>query len=375
MTFIRIFPVLAALFLFSTELRAEAPRELTELQEKFSGQMDLLEAPLRDLEEKYKKALTGVMDTFQAKGDLDGLVAAKKILDGFSASAGEPGELSQVSEVADLQKIYKTNRERVLEEIAPRREAFQEVYRKKLSELVKTLTSEGRVEDALAARDILQSLETEMAAPPEVTLETGLVLHYQFDLDSGETVEDRSANENQARFLGDARIRSSTSRRQKHLALDGDGDFIEAPNHESLQLADPLTISIWVRPDKLENLRGLVSTYTPHHSWTLRTWRDAERGRISFGDFEEGHRSTGELNEGKWTHLVVTLGEGILKMYFDGELDSEAKRERALQNSKDPLRLGSDYDGRYFQGELDDVRIYRRALSGEEVRELFEKES
>ena len=85
--------------------------------------------------------------------------------------------------------------------------------------------------------------------------------------------------------------------------------------------------------------------------------------------------SVEELKENRWTHLVVTLREGNVSIYFNGKLDSEGKRPAALVTNTNAVRIGSCYDGRYFTGAVDGVRIYRRALSGEEVAELFRIES
>ena len=88
-----------------------------------------------------------------------------------------------------------------------------------------------------------------------------------------------------------------------------------------------------------------------------------------------------QLNEslitGTWEQWVVTLEDGQAKVYRDGQ--EVGSGPLTLSTELNRLRIGSaphdtpirDHD---FKGELDDIRIYNRALSAEEIRELYELE-
>ncbi|MHC4504638.1 MAG: LamG domain-containing protein, partial [Planctomycetota bacterium] len=77
---------------------------------------------------------------------------------------------------------------------------------------------------------------------------------------------------------------------------------------------------------------------------------------------------------GRWVHIAVTYDSttGAMSSYRDGRADGNhtVARGCALDLGGTGSNIGSWGSGRYFDGKLDDVRVYARALSGEEVRAL-----
>ena len=84
------------------------------------------------------------------------------------------------------------------------------------------------------------------------------------------------------------------------------------------------------------------------------------------------------MPENAWTHLVVVVDRtnAQTKYYFNGELDSAQPIPPTFTGSLDveggELSLGSSWQP--FVGLLDEVRIYKRALSEGEIRADYEKE-
>ena len=99
--------------------------------------------------------------------------------------------------------------------------------------------------------------------------------------------------------------------------------------------------------------------------------------RLGFGDYSFRNRSSSQLPIGKWTHIAVTLTRGEMRFYFNGKLDrvGPQKKTRPMAQNTNPVHIGSDYDGRYFNGDIDEVRVYNRALSGAEIADLYKTES
>ncbi|MHB1319195.1 MAG: LamG-like jellyroll fold domain-containing protein, partial [Anaerolineae bacterium] len=110
--------------------------------------------------------------------------------------------------------------------------------------------------------------------------------------------------------------------------------------------------------------------------------------RVGFGTGTELLQfTTGDvLTRNTWNHVVVTFGEtaGMFRVYVNGVLrgsyDAGSKRVSATSYAAHMTQLGTggqpgDFSGntqlRLFHGKLDDVVIYREALSAEEVNELF----
>ncbi|RKY29695.1 MAG: hypothetical protein DRP74_08375 [Candidatus Omnitrophota bacterium] len=68
---------------------------------------------------------------------------------------------------------------------------------------------------------------------------------------------------------------------------------------------------------------------------------------------------------------MAVADSGIGKIYINGNLD--ASSPVSISSSTDPVLLGVDYqpDARYFDGSIDNVMIFNKALSASEVGELY----
>jgi hypothetical protein len=97
--------------------------------------------------------------------------------------------------------------------------------------------------------------------------------------------------------------------------------------------------------------------------------RDADKGTCA-------NRPTGAIPANAWTHLVVVVdrAQGKTHYYYNGVLDSSQDIPAGFKGNLDvaggDLSLGSNWQP--FIGLLDDVRIYRRALSPEEIRASYD---
>lgn len=84
--------------------------------------------------------------------------------------------------------------------------------------------------------------------------------------------------------------------------------------------------------------------------------------------------SSGQIADNRWRHLVATFGDGALRIFVDGVLRGSS--QIPINTGQGQVRIGVGVEGgNYFSGQLDDVRIYGRALSPSDVAELFQIES
>jgi hypothetical protein len=77
-------------------------------------------------------------------------------------------------------------------------------------------------------------------------------------------------------------------------------------------------------------------------------------------------RGSVKLKRKRWTHLAVTYDGAMLRLFVNGKLVREGSRHGKLLAGSGPLRIGGT-PGRHFRGQIDDVRIYDRALSRDEL--------
>ena len=80
-------------------------------------------------------------------------------------------------------------------------------------------------------------------------------------------------------------------------------------------------------------------------------------------------RGTSQLPLNTWTHLAATYDGTTLRIFVNGVQVGTRAVSGALLTSTGALRLGGNSIwGEYFQGRLDDIRIYNRALSAAEIQ-------
>jgi hypothetical protein len=72
---------------------------------------------------------------------------------------------------------------------------------------------------------------------------------------------------------------------------------------------------------------------------------------------------------GAWTHVALTYDGAAMRLYVNGVLATSRATVGALQTTTSPLWIGGNSPwGEYFQGLIDDVRVYDRALSQADIQ-------
>lgn len=222
---------------------------------------------------------------------------------------------------------------------------------------------------ALIGRDDLRVEVTDGS----VDLISGLILHYQADEGSGTLVADASGKGHDGTFLGNPQW-SSDGQLLGALALDG-ASVVQAPAASDLSNPTQMTLSVWLRAD-----RSLIDMAHPYPFVIDHSEYATNRGFALMTVLSDSntfgfrlHTGTGRrevtmdgLPSGSWVHVVATFDGHTMRLFRDGVLlDINATGPIPLPALDAPLRVG---DG--FEGLMDDVRIYDRALSPTEVQAL-----
>ena len=168
--------------------------------------------------------------------------------------------------------------------------------------------------------------------------------------------------------------------------FDGADDYIRIPHHPSLNLASALTIEAWISPASTEGPRVIVSKWNDDisdWSYIFKDHNDSDNLRIELS--ESDHNDLADL-EGStsipletWVHVAATYdaGEGIARLYFNGAEDASqvVGSGRLIDASLTDLLIGATVTGggilENFDGFIDEVSIYNRALSAEEITAIF----
>lgn len=235
-----------------------------------------------------------------------------------------------------------------------------------------------------------------------LSLSSNLLAHWKFNEGTGTTTEDSSGNENDGTLLsgtpgGPIPLWVTDTPPIRHdrfaLAFDGSqsGPFVQAP---TLAISNTLSITAWVKfqinPGD-DTTQGIVSEPRPGTGWALRMeYAFDNQGnftpRANFGlnnDFINcSVHSIPQLPAGQWTHLAVTYEDsadpGVVTLYMNGQavpVDAQCGTPGFIPITGLAVDIGREFPPtccgtRTFDGSIDEVRIYNRILTADEVRQL-----
>ncbi len=206
----------------------------------------------------------------------------------------------------------------------------------------------------------------------------GLVGWWRLDETSGTTATDSSGLGNDGTCEGD--VSWVAGMIGGAWQGDGSGDYIRVPHSESLNISDAVTVSLWAYGGGLPD--QLISKGNWSSSYAFRIDDSGIQGvirKINFRGrtYSDSLNSNTALPENDWTHIAITFdisAEGNnQKIYFNGQVDAENRSENPLSTTTDDLHIGAEHApaGQYrwfWEGMLDDVQIYSRALTEAEIQ-------
>jgi len=212
------------------------------------------------------------------------------------------------------------------------------------------------------------------ASIPSDTMTRGLVVYYSFDEGSGTTTFDGSSNSNTGYFQSVASSPKWTSGKVSGaLQFDGKDDYINVGSDSSLDTASAITVEAWIKVDSYSTLAGIVERYQSvvDGGWffTLNPTGSYDKLYYKFIDVDGGINagaSTESIPLNTWTHVVWTY-DGTPKLYIDGDGQTFTAINKNIKIYSKDLSAGK-FSNNFLNGLIDEVRIYNRALTAEEIR-------
>jgi len=209
-------------------------------------------------------------------------------------------------------------------------------------------------------------------AEAETFVTDGLVSYWTFDNVAGKKVEDDWGN-NDGTIVGapqtvDGKIR-------KALKFDGSDDNINMGNPDDLNFGEGgYSIEAWIKT----NNDGPIITKmqsSNERGWYNRVADGKLHNRLQVDNGNSGE-STSNVSDDNWRHTLTVIDRegGRQQVYIDGTLEGNPQIADVVGSvsSERDVVIGSYHDGQvYFNGIIDEVRIYNRALSEAEVRKNF----
>lgn len=206
-----------------------------------------------------------------------------------------------------------------------------------------------------------------VAAQAQQYVTSGLVAFWTLDRADvdGDKVKDVSGNGNDATIMGS--LDSEEGVINEALSFNGAGNYVQIPAMGNFEEA---SVECWAYTRDLSiSYQGIISTW----QWTGgKVHFKFESSQIQV-DKNDGVKLTAPAAVETWFHIIYTddTTSNELKLYVDGEFIAEGSGGATPENMNE-RRMGSEHDGRFLNGILDEVRIYNRALDEDEVAQNFE---
>ena len=157
-------------------------------------------------------------------------------------------------------------------------------------------------------------------------------------------------------------------------SFDGTGDSVFVGHDPSLDL-NQFTFDAWVKPGRLPEgiFQAIITKNINPRPPSL--WLSEDKVQVWFGPGSTLRAtSVTGLTLDTWHHLAATYDGSDVKIYIDGALDISVPVAVTPATNTQPLRFAVARDGvgASFQGLIDEVEIFNRALSAAEVRAIFD---
>lgn len=208
----------------------------------------------------------------------------------------------------------------------------------------------------------------DVATPPDAD-DPSAVSRWSFDdrSDTSKAVDEWGTNSG---AISGATYSADSIRDGHSMSFDGSNDEITGV---SIPKTSEVTVSAWINPNNPTGFNQTIVELADNNDIEL-TLTGADRFVFGYDDSSsQFNASTNRVPPVGWQHIAGTIDieANFVRIYENGSLIDEIPAGGSMVSSNSHATIGSNSGGRYFDGELDDVRIYSRALSDYEVQQLY----
>ena len=201
----------------------------------------------------------------------------------------------------------------------------------------------------------------------EEDLTDGLVAHYPFSGDAN----DQSGNENHLSVQGASLSTDRFGMTGSAYSFDGKDDYLFADLDDR---KGDFSLSLWAKANDVEQsrFRSVINIHdkTPGSAATCQIHTSG--GRYPSYQFFSSNPESFALVTTEWQHLAVTVSGKVVRFYENGKRVYSQELEGGAANQFSNIIIGQNRNrDRKYDGSIDDVYVYNRAINDAEVARLF----
>ena len=208
----------------------------------------------------------------------------------------------------------------------------------------------------------------------------GLLGWWKFDETSGRDVADASGNGNIGKILnGQPRWQPSGGKIGGALLFDGKGDWVHVANEANFDCVAEVSVAAWIKVNRFDKDYQAIVT-KGDSAWRIQRNQGADSIefacsglKIPSGSPYGGLYGQKGVNDGQWHHVAGVYDGQKMTLYVDGKEDVSQPASGPINTNDQPVYIGenSEMTERFFNGLMDDVRVYNCALGRAEVAALY----
>lgn len=201
-----------------------------------------------------------------------------------------------------------------------------------------------------------------------------LILYCPFEEGGGDKTEDMTGKNKPGTLNGG--IKWVDGKYGGALSFNGTDAFVEIPDNDILD-PENITVEMWLNPNDWASQPVLVLHSDNQSGWYVQMWTAAGNGTFCVPEPGADHCHTSPsvtFEKGKFQHLAVTYDQKEINFYLNGELRDTMPESTPITDYDGSMIFGKWSEGGYFyNGILDEVAIYSRLLTREEIKKDMSK--
>ena len=207
---------------------------------------------------------------------------------------------------------------------------------------------------------------------------SGLVAYYPFNGNAQDAVGTNHGAVNGATLTTDRKGNISNA-----YSFNGSSNYIQIPHSNTFNITGVITLSVWINTNNVNLSQRIIDKTTVSGSDAyMIDFRPSQQIRFIVANAGSNGQTQAQsdavfTNNNQWYHFVVTYDNNNVRFYKDGLIINTKIQTGSSINNSNPLRFGANslLNGDWFNGKLDDIRIYNRALTDTEVQQLYQAEA
>ncbi|WKZ29719.1 MAG: DUF2341 domain-containing protein [Candidatus Dojkabacteria bacterium] len=208
--------------------------------------------------------------------------------------------------------------------------------------------------------------------------------YWKFDRGEGNIAHDYSGNAFHGTLMNmdpaNDWLAASNCKFNACLDFDGSNDYISVPDDNALDFTSTMSISMWIyQRSAIANGYRIVDKGTAglDNGLNFDTYNGVNGRGLRLCGAGGCYTASGQRELNRWYHVALVFNNGTLQFYIDGKLDtSTTTTNPVLFTNNLDLRIGAAHVGcsgacgntEYFNGRMDDVRIYSYPLTENDIK-------